>query len=35
MMMRMYWELKNIKASGRYAIGVVGGSNYTSINNIR
>ena len=35
MMMRMYWEIKNQKASGRYAIGVVGGSNYTSINNIR
>lgn len=35
MMMRMYFEIKNQKASGRYAIGVVGGNNYTSINNFR
>jgi hypothetical protein len=34
-MMRMYFELKNMKATGRYAIGVVGGNNYTSINNFR
>ena len=34
-MMRMYWEIKNQKATGRYAIGVVGGNNYMSINNIR
>jgi hypothetical protein len=33
--MRMYFEIKNQKASGRYALGIVGGSNYTSINNIR
>ncbi len=34
-MMRMYWEIKNQKATGRYALGIVGGSNYMSINNIR
>jgi hypothetical protein len=34
-MMGMYFQIKNQKATGRYAIGVVGGSTYTSINNIR
>jgi len=34
-MMGMYFHIKNQKATGRYAIGVVGGSTYTSINNIR
>jgi hypothetical protein len=34
-MMRMYFEIKNQKASGRYAIGIVGGNNYMSVNNLR
>jgi hypothetical protein len=34
-MMRMYFEIKNQKASGRYALGIVGGNNYMSINNFR
>lgn len=34
-MMGMYFHIKNQKATGRYAIGVVGGSTYTSINNLR
>jgi hypothetical protein len=34
-MMGMYFQIKNMKATGRYAINVIGGSNYSSINNIR
>jgi hypothetical protein len=28
LMMRIYFELKNLKSTGKYAIGFVGGNNY-------
>jgi hypothetical protein len=28
----MYWEIKNIKASGRYSLGVAVNNRYISIN---